>query len=118
MRILIADDDEDHRYLSRRFLEAAGHEVIAESKTFDELSDGVTLSLPDAIVIDLRMPGEAIATIETIRRGYPDLAIIVATGMAGDPELSKSLLRAGASAIVDKTPRSERVVEALRSFSG
>ena len=117
MRLLIADDNEDHRFLSRRFLETAGHEVIAESETFDELAVSVGVSRPDVVVIDLLMPGDAVATITSMRQDHPELPIIVATGMAGDMDLSKRLLSAGASAIVEKTPRSERVIEALRAFS-
>lgn len=117
MRILIADDNEDHRFLSRRFLETAGHEVVAESATFDELAASVTATGPDAVVIDLLMPGDAVATIVSMRRDHPELPIIVGTGMAGDRDLSDRLLSAGASAVVEKTPRSERVIEALHAFS-
>ncbi len=56
-RVLVVDDESDVRLIARLSLQAGGHEVI-EARTGEEalqmLEDGEP---PDAILLDIRMPG-------------------------------------------------------------
>lgn len=54
-RILIIDDDAEHRAIFGRFIEYAGHQAIGVATA----SDGLTYTrqqLPDVVVLDLRLP--------------------------------------------------------------
>ncbi|RJQ46706.1 MAG: response regulator [Gaiellales bacterium] len=55
-RVMVVDDNDDVRRLLRKVLEAAGHEVV-------EVADGegaisrVEESVPDLVLMDIRLPG-------------------------------------------------------------
>ena len=60
-RVLVVDDDEDHRYLSRRRLEMAGvEEIAADGQTFDP-------SLHEAIS---EAPGDPNKVVSVVQKGY------------------------------------------------
>ena len=54
--ILVVDDMEDIRFLCRLVLEGAGHEVIEAASAEDAL-EIIETTLPDGILLDLRLPG-------------------------------------------------------------
>ena len=79
-RILIADDEQDFRFLMQRALALAGHEVRV-AKDGIEAMTSLHAAPADVAVVDLFMPvKDGIETILDIRRRYPDLKIIAITG--------------------------------------
>lgn len=54
--ILVVDDMEDIRFLCRLVLEGAGHEVTEAASAEDAL-EIIDTTLPDGILLDLRLPG-------------------------------------------------------------
>jgi CheY-like chemotaxis protein len=86
-RILVVDDEPDQRFLLRRILERAGHEVT-------EANDGaaalraVRESAPDLVVTDMMMP--VMNGVELIRclRADPATAHIPILAASGDPHLA------------------------------
>ena len=85
IRIAIADDEEDVRLLLRIQLEQQGFEIVGEAddgKSAVEVCDAVR---PDAIVLDLLMPGvNGFEAIPILRRKHPGVAIVAYTAVAGD----------------------------------
>ncbi|MBM4183788.1 MAG: response regulator [Gemmatimonadetes bacterium] len=77
-RVLLIDDDEEHRVLARRILESAGHAV-------DEAADGAMglksfgQRRPDVVLTDINMPRldghEVIAALRVQHKGVPVIAI-------------------------------------------
>lgn len=57
VRILVVDDDDDTRELVTRVLEGRGAEVVAAASA-EEAWSAFERSAPDALLVDIAMPGE------------------------------------------------------------
>jgi CheY-like chemotaxis protein len=69
---------------------------------------------PDAVFLDLVMPGlRGVELLKEIRRGHPELPIVVVTGRAGPQDLDE-VRRLGVTDIVEKPWALKYVDEALR----
>ncbi len=83
-RILIAEDDEPVRAITRRALESSGHSVIAEADgaaALERLS--AEQGRFDLLLSDIRMPVmDGIALALTVARDFPRLPILLMTGYA------------------------------------
>ncbi len=77
--IWVIDDDKSIRWVLERALSKADMDVDcfeSASGILDKLSKG----LPDAIVSDIRMPGQdGLALLSDINKAYPDLPVIIMT---------------------------------------
>jgi CheY-like chemotaxis protein len=82
MRVFVVEDDPDQRALSRDALESAGWTVEVAEDGIAALGR-ITRAVPDAIVLDLRMPNlDGVAVLELLRsteRGS-EIPVIVTTG--------------------------------------
>jgi CheY-like chemotaxis protein len=58
LRILVVDDHEGFRRRARSLLEDAGLDVVGEAADGRECLEAVTALRPDAVVLDIRLPGE------------------------------------------------------------
>ena len=81
MRIVIAEDSVLLRAGISRLLTDAGHQVIAEVGDADALLDAVGRDVPDAAIVDIRMPptftDDGIRAAIAIRRDHPGVAVLV-----------------------------------------
>ena len=79
LRVVIADDVEDSRWVVRLVLEADGHfEVVAEAGNGIDAIKLVGDELPDAVVLDLDMPiMDGLEAISEIRKLSPNSKILV-----------------------------------------
>jgi CheY-like chemotaxis protein len=86
-RILVVDDEPDQRFLLRRILQRAGHEV-SEANDGAAALRAVRESAPDLVVTDMMMP--VMSGVELIRclRGDPATAHIPILAASGDPYLA------------------------------
>lgn len=85
MRVLIVDDEPDVRLLLRLQLERAGHEVIGEATDGKEALERCERDAPDAVILDLLMPGmNGFEAIPRIRSSHPEVRIVAYTAVAGD----------------------------------
>lgn len=66
LRVVIVDDDRRFRATARRLLEAEGVEVLAEIASGKDVVAAVESWYPDAVLIDIRMPG--IGGVDVARR--------------------------------------------------
>jgi CheY-like chemotaxis protein len=91
-RVLIAEDEAPVRELLTRALGMDGHDVEAEpdgAAALERLSAGSPF---DLLLTDIRMPiMDGIALALTAARDYPDLAIVLMTGYAGERERAQGL---------------------------
>jgi CheY-like chemotaxis protein len=100
--IVVAEDHEDIRYVLKRALERAGHEVIAAADGAEAL-DAVRRHRPDIVVTDVDMPMmNGLELCRAIRAdpGLRHIPVVLASGslLPGDPVAAE----AGASATLLK----------------
>ena len=95
-RVLVVDDEEDLRFIMRRFLERAGYEV-AEAVNGAVAERMVRAARPDLVVTDLMMP--MMGGVELIRqlRADPATAGIPIMAVSGNWEIES-----GADVVIAK----------------
>lgn len=103
-KVLVIDDDEEHRTLVREILVREGHRV---EEAVDG-ADGLRLfgkSRPDVVVTDINMPGlDGHEVISALRLVHADVPVIAISG-GGAVEKDELLLRAarlGATEVIMK----------------
>lgn len=86
-RLLVAEDDDDLRYLIASALSAAGFDVVQCRHGVELLCelDEPTGAPPVGIVTDIRMPGvSGLSILEGLRSFTRDIPVVVISGYAGD----------------------------------
>ncbi|MGZ4350196.1 MAG: response regulator, partial [Solirubrobacteraceae bacterium] len=113
---MLADDHTIVRSALRALLEAeAEFEVVAEAGDVDESVRKVLAYKPDAIVLDLSMPGgSSLSAIPRMLEVSPDTRIVVLT-MENEPRFAREALRAGALGFVLKDAADAELVSAVRA---
>jgi DNA-binding NarL/FixJ family response regulator len=102
-RIVVVDDDAQLREVVGLALSSrAGFSVVGTGSTGEEGVEVVDALEPDAVVLDLAMPGQGgqWAATEMLRR-HPGLAIVVLSAHVGR-SLERELLAAGVRAVLRK----------------
>jgi DNA-binding NarL/FixJ family response regulator len=115
LRVLIADDQALVRAGFRMILEAHGIAVVGEAADGAEAVSMVRRSLPDVVLMDVRMP--AMDGIEATRRVLADGAASCRVVMLTTFDLDEyvyAALRAGASGFLLKDVTPERLVDSVR----
>lgn len=80
IRLLLVDDEADFREATSEALSRRGYEVRLAESGFQAL-ELIEASLPDIVLLDLRMKGkDGIDTLTEIRQKYQDLPVIILTG--------------------------------------
>ncbi len=111
--VIVIDDEQDIREVLRVTLEDAGYRV----GTAADGEAGLALcrrSLPQIVITDIRMPGmDGLQVLETIKRQWPDVEVIVATAFA-DMDLAIRALQLDASDFITKPINDEALHQAMR----
>jgi len=81
-RLLIVDDDPSVRQMLREYLEGHGFEA-AEAASGAQMREQIERELPDAVLLDVRLPGEDGLMLARYLREHYDLGIIMVTA-SGD----------------------------------
>jgi two-component system, NarL family, response regulator LiaR len=112
-RVVVADDDALARRLLTDTLAAAGITVVAQAADGTAAVAAVERCRPDAVVMDLGMPGldGAAATREILAR-RPETVVVVLTGRRSDDDALRSL-RAGAAGYLSKDLELEALPRAI-----
>ena len=85
IRVVIADDETDVRLLLRIQLEQEGFEIVGEAADGRATIERCDETQPDAVILDLLMPGvNGFEAIPALRRQHPGVAIVAYTAVAGD----------------------------------
>ena len=81
MRVVVADDTMLTRQGLVRLLGEAGVDVVAEAEDAKDLSRLVRSTLPDVVVVDIRMPptftDEGLVAAQAIRAEHPEIGVLV-----------------------------------------
>ena len=102
IKVLVADDLPQIRAVLRRALEADGRfEIVGEAADGNTAVEMATSLRPDAIVLDLSMPGmDGMEAIPKILAASPATKIVVLSGFT---EMAPDVLKAGAHGFFEKT---------------
>jgi CheY-like chemotaxis protein len=104
-RILVVEDTPETRRLMRRVLERASM-VVIEADTGDGGLDAIRRDRPDAVVLDLRLPGMSGFDVARAVRADPDPAVatipILACSASVQAEVRREALDAGCDAFEGK----------------
>lgn len=114
VRVLLADDAEDFRFLLRRRLERDGRfVVVGEAANGEEAVELAVENEPDVAVVDLAMPVmNGIDAMREIRQKAPGVKIVVLTAFDPD-ELAGEVLDEGAYAYIRKGTATSQLLTVL-----
>src|SRR3977135_19698 len=112
-KILVIDDDARDRGLLASVLEERGYEVILA----DNGGTGLMLChrrTPDAVVLDLNMPGiDGRSILRQLRTLHPTLPVVVFSGHSTE-EIEQEMLTQGATACLQKAFSLDQLGSALQ----
>ena len=113
--VLIADDEPNIRRMVGALLTAEGYETAETANAPDTVAK-VRDTGPDAVLLDLMMPGETdgIIALERIREIAPDIPVIMMSGRAGLADAVKAT-KMGAFNFLEKPLTPEGVLLAVAS---
>ncbi len=118
-RLLVVDDKEDNRGLVRDLLTPLGFEIL-EAEDAEACLRLAASARPDAILLDLRMPG--MDGLEATRRlrAMPDARdlVIIAVSASAFEQHRERCLEAGANDFLAKPFRLDRLLDLLRAHLG
>ncbi len=114
LRVLLVDDHEVVRLGLRTLLEDVDWiEVVAEAGDVETAVKATADYQPDAVVMDIRLPGESgIEACATITQRWPHIKVVMLTSH-GEDDLLFRAIQAGASGYVLKQVGSEPIIKAL-----
>ncbi len=117
LRVLVVDDEPDVRLLLRFQLEQEGFEIVGEAADGAEAVALFEEHRPDAVVLDLLMPGvSGFEAIPMLRAVDPAVGIVAYTTVAG--EIVRREMARQQIPLVLKTGRIEPLARALRQVAG
>jgi two-component system nitrogen regulation response regulator NtrX len=113
--VLIVDDEPNIRRMVGALLGAEGYEV-RDAPSGSAAVDRVAESEPDAILLDLMMPGEldGMTTLAKLREAVPDTPVVMMSGRAGLGDAVRAT-KLGAFNFLEKPLSPEGVLLALAS---
>jgi DNA-binding response OmpR family regulator len=106
-RVLLAEDDGELRMLFARALRDAGFDVHAAADGLEVLeilaaASANDAALPDALVMDVRMPRRSgLDVLKAIRTAGYEMPVVLVTGH-GDATMRATAADLGASVVLDK----------------
>ena len=116
-KVLVVDDYDEIRLVTRRALESFGYEVV-EASNGAEAVKVAQRETPDLILMDLSMPKmDGFATIHRLRRllGLRNVPVIAVSAHTAK-EIREDALAAGCSDYMTKPVRLEKLKAALERF--
>lgn len=117
MRVFIADDS---RVVVERLAdlleEVPGAQLVGQAADVPETVCGIRKMKPDAVILDLQMPGgSGLDVLRAIRTDYPRLHVLICTNYAY-PQYREQCLTAGANYFLDKSIDFAKIPAILREL--
>ena len=115
LKVLIVDDhDIVRKGLAMLISRQEGLSVVAEAGTVAEAVEKAQKSVPDVVVMDIRLPdGTGIEASRDIRDENADIKVLMLTSHSGEEAVMGSIM-AGASGYLLKEVPSQEIVDAIR----
>jgi DNA-binding NarL/FixJ family response regulator len=118
-RVLIADDDSDHRLLQRVTLGRDGRfDVVGEATDGAEALAMAVELRPDLVLLDLSMPRvDGLEALPQLRTAVPDSKVIMMSSFSRD-QFAPAVMRAGAVGYLEKGMPQRRLVDEILALAG
>jgi DNA-binding NarL/FixJ family response regulator len=117
MRILVADDHSLFRDGLVSLLEAAGFEVVSQVGDGAAAVEAALRLRPDAVLMDLTMPGmKGLEALRQIRAEWPEAQVVVLTASDDETSLLEAV-EAGARGYLLKSLNADEFVEMLNGLA-
>ena len=118
MNFLVVDDDPAvNRFLST-FLTRKGHGCDALTDS-EEVMAWLGAHKCDAVILDIGLPKlDGLSLVPMVREDYPELPIIIFTGLGYDTEFMQTALKNGANGYVSKGLPPDEVYLAIQRVMG
>ena len=111
-KILIIDDQPEIRRVLRRVLEADPDYQVFEAADGQAALEIVTNNAPDAVLLDISMPGmNGIQMIRPLTERSPRSKILI---LSGHTEMGAEVEALGAHAFIPKTAKPKVVMQAIK----
>jgi DNA-binding NarL/FixJ family response regulator len=117
MKVFIADDS---RVVVERLAdlleEVPGAQLVGQAGDVPEAVRGIQEMKPDALILDLQMPGgSGLDVLRAIRTDFPHLYVLICTNYPY-PRYREECLTAGANFFLDKSAEFEKIPAILREL--
>lgn len=114
-KLLIVDDHEIVRMGLKLMLDGSGLEIAAEASSAEEALAAVAKSVPDAVLMDIRMEGgDGLNTLGRLKLDHPDLPIVLFSGYDNPTYIARAVAL-GASGYILKSSGRDRLIDALKT---
>ena len=118
MRVFIADDS---RVVVERLAdllkEVPGVRLVGRANDVPEAIHSIVETNPDAVILDLQMPGgSGLDVLRSIRRSHPSVWVVICTNYPY-PQYREECIAAGANYFLDKSAEFEKIPEILRDLT-
>ncbi len=114
VNVLIVDDLAFIKIVLRDILEKSGFRVVGEASNGDEAIKLYQDKRPDAVLMDITMPGmDGLTALKTIRQIDPGARVIICSAL-GQQRLIVQAIQLGAKDFIVKPFQPQRVVSALK----
>jgi DNA-binding NarL/FixJ family response regulator len=114
--VVLADDHPLFLQALTTAVEAAGIDVLGAAPRGDILLDMMKMVKPDAVLLDLQMPGyDGFECIEELRMLYPELRLIVVSATDDEAQVRRAL-DAGAVCFIGKSIDPNDLAAAVRAL--
>ena len=118
MKIFIADDS---RVVVERLAglleDVPGARLVGQAGDVPAAVNGIQEMKPDAVILDLHMPGgSGLDVLRAIRIDHPHLYVVICTNYPY-PEYREECLTAGANLFLDKSAEFEKIPSILRELA-
>jgi DNA-binding NarL/FixJ family response regulator len=117
MKVFIIDDSAVVRERLRGMLsELTEVEIIGEAQDPLEATNSVQRVKPDAVILDIRMPGgSGIDVLQNIKKDKPAPIVIILTNYPY-PQYRKKCMDAGADFFFDKSTEFDKITEVFKQL--
>jgi len=118
MKVFIADDSSVvvERLVDLLEEEVPGAQLVGRAGDVPEAVRGIQKVKPDALILDLQMPGgSGLDVLRAIRTDHPRLYVLICTNYPY-PQYRDECLTAGANFFLDKSAEFEKIPAILREL--
>jgi DNA-binding NarL/FixJ family response regulator len=117
MKVFIADDSNSViERLTDLLEEIPGAQLVGCAGNVSEAVRGVAKTNPDALILDLQMPGgSGLDVLRAVRAEHPYLHIVICTNHP-HKKYREECLNAGANFFLDKSSEFEKILSILRQL--
>src|SRR2546423_15645963 len=116
--ILVVDDEADVRDVLAQALTMKGYRVTAASAGHEALRL-VKSDPPQLLISDLQMEdSDGLELIQEVKTDFPDLPVILLTGMIFDADVVRDTISRNVSCYLDKTCTLQRVTQEVQRLLG